>query len=48
MLPPAPGRFTTTTGWPQAALSDAATSRAALSDAPPAGVGTTMVMARLG
>ena len=35
-VPPAPGRFSTTTGWPSVAASDGAISRATISVVPPA------------
>ena len=41
MLPPAPGRLSTTTLWPQASVRCFATSRARMSVAPPGGNGTT-------
>ena len=48
MLPFAPGRFSTTTGWPSAACSPSWNSRAAKSVPPPGGFGTITVMGRLG
>src|SRR5882672_11991422 len=42
IVPPAPARFSTSTGWPQAALSFSPISRAAMSVALPAANGTTM------
>src|SRR5687767_5372624 len=44
MVEPAPGLFSTTTGWPQLSLSFCATDRASTSVVPPGGKGTTMVM----
>src|SRR5258708_8804049 len=41
MLPEAPGRFSTTTGWPRRAPSRSATVRALVSVTPPAAKGTT-------
>ena len=43
MLPPAPPRFSTTNGWPSPSCRPFATGRAAMSDGPPAGHGTTTV-----
>ena len=37
MLPPAPGRLSTTTGWPHASVSFCATARARMSVVPPGG-----------
>jgi hypothetical protein len=48
MAPPAPGRFSTTNGWPSATCSFSATTRAAMSVACPGGQGTTTLMGRLG
>jgi hypothetical protein len=48
MTPLAPGRLSTTTCWPSAAESLAATIRAIVSLPPPGGNGTIMVMVRLG
>ncbi len=48
MVPPAPGRFSTTTGWPRICDSRWATTREELSVMPPAAKGTTQVMPRLG
>src|SRR6187402_1872432 len=48
IVPPAPGRFSTITGWPQAALSRSPTRRATTSVALPAVNGTMMWMAREG
>ena len=42
MAPPAPGLFSTTTGWPMSAASWSATMRATTSMVPPAGAGTSM------
>jgi hypothetical protein len=44
-LPPAPGRFSTITGWPRDSLSLAPSMRASMSTAPPATKGT---MTRIG
>src|SRR5438094_2316919 len=41
MLPPAPGLFSTTTGWPSACCSLAAMRRAERSTGPPGAYGTT-------
>ena len=41
MLPPAPGRFSTTNGWPSVSVSFCAVARARMSVVPPAGNGTT-------
>src|SRR5882762_2932475 len=41
MLPEAPGRFSTTTGWPRRAPSRSVTARALVSVTPPAAKGTT-------
>ena len=43
MLPPAPGRFSITTGWPSSGAIRSASSRAVMSAAPPGGKGTTML-----
>src|SRR4051812_32723488 len=48
IVPPAPGRFSTMTGWPHAALSRSPISRATTSVALPAVNGTMMRMARDG
>src|SRR6185312_12859645 len=48
MLPPAPGRSSTTTPWPHASLSFCARSRATTSVAPPAAKGTMMRTGRAG
>src|SRR5437870_5270213 len=42
MVPPAPGRFSTTSGWPSAAASLSATGRAMVSVADPGVKGTMM------
>src|SRR5258708_17624162 len=47
-LPPAPGRFSTTTGWPSAGASFSESTRAIRSGELPAGKGTIMWMARDG
>src|SRR5688572_18794794 len=44
----APGRFSTTTGWPQSSFIFCAITRDRMSVGPPAGNGTTMRMVRLG
>src|SRR3990167_4677861 len=46
--PPAPGRFSTVTGWPSDRLISAATMRAVRSPTPPAANGTTMRRVLLG
>jgi hypothetical protein len=43
-----PGRLSTTTAWPKASFSFCATTRAALSLAPPGANGTTMRIERCG
>src|SRR5215470_11124258 len=48
MLPPAPPRFSTTTGVPSASPSGVAISRAAMSVPPPAGKQAISVMVRSG
>jgi predicted carbohydrate-binding protein with CBM5 and CBM33 domain len=48
MVPPAPARFSTTTGWPSEADSFSATRRATTSVEPPAGNGTTIRTGRDG
>jgi hypothetical protein len=48
MMPPAPGRFSTTTGWPSASESFGATRRAGVSVAPPGENGTISRMVRFG
>src|SRR5262245_32536552 len=45
---PAPGTFSTITGWPMSSDSRAAMMRAEVSTGPPAANGTTMVTGRLG
>lgn len=42
MVPPAPGRFSTTTGWPSATLRRSAIGRAMVSVAEPGVKGTMM------
>ena len=42
MTPDAPGRFSTTTGWPSDSVSFCATMRARMSFAPPGGKPTSM------
>jgi hypothetical protein len=44
IVPPAPARFSITTGWPQASLSFLPTARATMSFDPPDANGTTRVM----
>src|SRR6218665_3863046 len=46
--PPAPGRFSTTTGWPSLSLRILASSRELLSVMTPGGNGTTKVIGRVG
>ena len=41
MPPPAPGRLSTTTGWPHASCSFCAMPRPMMSSGPPGGNGTT-------
>src|SRR5262249_38469173 len=48
MLPLAPTRFSTTTGWPRVCPSLSASTRAAMSGAPPGGIGTMIVTGRDG
>ena len=48
MVPPAPGRFSTTMGWPRIVDSRWATTREELSVMPPAAKGTTQTRPRLG
>jgi hypothetical protein len=48
MLPLAPTRFSTTTGWPSVWPSLSASTRAAMSGAPPGGIGTMIVTGREG
>src|SRR3954462_8553013 len=48
MMPPALGRFSTTTGWPSISLSGCATIRAAKSVPPPALKPTMILMVRVG
>src|SRR5436853_6032336 len=43
MVPPAPPTFSMTTGWPSDTLMRSATTRARMSEPPPAGNGTIMV-----
>src|SRR5512133_91756 len=47
-VPPAPARFSTTTGWPSRAASPAATRRPSRSLDPPGGKGTTSLIGRVG
>ena len=42
-LPPAPALFSTTTVWPSTSCKPLAKGRAAMSEGPPGGQGTTMV-----
>src|SRR6218665_678250 len=46
--PPAPGRFSTTTGWPSLSLRILASSRELLSVMPPGVNGTTKLIGRVG
>src|SRR5436190_19402683 len=48
IAPLAPATFSTTTGWPSAAVSRSPTTRAIVSVFPPAAYGTTAVMGRVG
>ena len=48
IAPLAPATFSTTTGWPSAAVSRSLTMRAMVSVFPPAAYGTTAVMGRVG
>src|SRR6218665_1678422 len=48
MLPPAPGRLSTTTVWPSSPANFSATKRAVMSVLPPAARGTTRGMVRGG
>src|SRR4051812_29031102 len=48
MLPPAPARFSTTTGWPSSGDSFSPSMRAVMSSAPPAAIGTTRRTGRFG
>src|SRR5690348_2819656 len=48
MMPPAPVRFSITTGWPRDSCSFGAMRRAGMSVAPPGANGTMMVRRRLG
>src|SRR5690606_12028348 len=48
ILPPAPGLFSTTIGWPRSLASDSPSVRAITSIAPPGGKGTIQVMGRSG
>src|SRR5262245_12425137 len=48
MFPPAPGRFSTTTGWPSVLASSSPTARARTSTSPPAGNGAIMRMGFVG
>jgi hypothetical protein len=47
-LPPAPPRFSITTGWPSASASGGWITRATMSLAPPGANGTTSVTGRSG
>jgi hypothetical protein len=47
-LPPAPGTFSITTGWPSASRIGSAMMRAMLSAGPPAGNGAITVIGRDG
>jgi hypothetical protein len=46
--PFAPGRFSTTTGWPRRSESLVLKARAAMSEAPPGAKGTSRVTGRVG
>ena len=46
--PPAPVRFSTTTGWPQSSASFGAVVRAMMSVTPPGEKATTILTARFG
>src|SRR5262245_26015547 len=48
ILPPAPGRFSTMTGWPRVLASSSPTARASTSTSPPAGNGAIMRMGFVG
>jgi hypothetical protein len=48
MMPPAPVRFSITTGWPRRSASLTPTARATVSAAPPAVYGTIMRIGRDG
>ena len=48
MLPPAPGRFSTTTAWPKVSDIFAAMARAYRSENPPGGKGTKIRTACVG
>ncbi|MNT25849.1 hypothetical protein D3C72_1613930 [compost metagenome] len=48
IAPVAPGRLSITNGWPSLSLSGCASTRAMVSDDPPAGNGTTIVTAFCG
>jgi hypothetical protein len=48
MVPPAPGRFSTMTGWPSAGESRSPTVRAMMSVALPAVKGTMILIGPLG
>ncbi len=48
VVPPAPGRFSTTIDWPSASASGSRNSRAMKSVEAPGGKGATMVIGRLG
>ena len=48
MLPPAPGRFSTTTCWPSALVSWSAITRAKMSVDWPGGKGTTILIGLVG
>src|SRR4051812_26128185 len=48
MLPPAPGRFSTSTGWPKVLAISFASTRAYRSEKPPAGKGTMRRIAFVG
>ncbi len=48
IMPPAPGRLSTTTGWPSSSLRPGATARALISTLPPGANGTTIRMGLTG
>ena len=48
IMPPAPARFSTTTGWPRISLMTGATARAVTSTLPPAENGTMIRIGSLG
>jgi len=48
ILPAAPARFSTTTGWPSRFCKPSATMRVTVSTPPPAGTQTMILIGRLG